>query len=47
MTELRQREAWVDWAKALLIYFVVIGHASHFGITPYLPFCRLQHFQTL
>lgn len=28
MTEIRQREVWVDWTKALLIYFVVIGHAS-------------------
>ena len=24
----KERVVWIDWAKALLIYFVVVGHAG-------------------
>lgn len=32
-TNIRQHESWVDWAKVLLIFFVIVGHAGNTGFS--------------
>lgn len=32
-TKISQHEDWVDWAKVLLIFFVIVGHAGNTGFS--------------
>ena len=33
MEQIKQRKDWIDWAKALLIWLMVLGHAGLSGYT--------------